>query len=122
MGQERVVGYFLRNFVEEHRYRCSNADREGDEVTCSNHRSINHVVYAISEKDQWGKVARMMVGLARRDPGAALEWRAVNGRPGALFTFGGQPFAVLAIEVETGHISRVLILLSPDKLARVEAS
>lgn len=66
------------------------------------------------------KVARMMVGLARRDPGATLEWRAVNGRPGALFTLGGQPFAVLTIEVEAGRIRRVLLLVNPDKLSRVE--
>ncbi len=65
------------------------------------------------------KVARMMIGLARRDPGTTLEWRSVNGRPGVLFTLGGRPFAVLAIDVEAERIRRVFLLVNPEKLERV---
>jgi RNA polymerase sigma-70 factor (ECF subfamily) len=68
------------------------------------------------------KVARMMIGLARRDPGTTLEWRTVNGRPGVLFTLDGRPFAVLALEVEEERIRRVFLLVNPQKLERVASA
>lgn len=63
------------------------------------------------------KVARLLVGLARKAP---EEWSPrlarVNGRTGVVWVLDGHPHGVLSIQVEDGRIRDVFLVVNPDKL------
>ena len=62
-------------------------------------------------------VARLFLGLARRTPpGAVLRPIPVNGGPGFILTQDDVPLLVAALTVAGGRISRIDLVLAPDKL------
>ena len=66
------------------------------------------------------RVARFVLGVtAKGATGADLECVTVNGAPGWVLSRGGTPFAVATIEISDGQIDKVLVIVNPDKLARV---
>lgn len=68
------------------------------------------------------KVARLLMGLARKQP-ERLEtfpvW--VNGRLGVASFLDQKPFAVLTLEAVNGKIQSIQFVLNPEKLAAVPA-
>jgi RNA polymerase sigma-70 factor, ECF subfamily len=65
------------------------------------------------------RVARLLVGLARRGAAVGLGVRPaeINGQPGA-FTSGpgGRLFGVLAVDIAGGQVRTVYSIVNPDKL------
>jgi len=62
-------------------------------------------------------VARLFLGLARRSPpGAVLRPIPVNGSPGFILTQDDATLLVAALTVVRGRISRIDLVLAPDKL------
>lgn len=62
-------------------------------------------------------VARLFLGLARRSPpGAVLRPIPVNGGPGFILTQDAATLLVAALTVVRGRISRIDLVLAPDKL------
>ena len=62
-------------------------------------------------------VARLFLGLARRTPpGAVLRPIPVNGGPGFILTQDDATLLVAALTVARGRISRIDLVLAPDKL------
>jgi len=62
-------------------------------------------------------VARLFLGLARRSPpGAVLRPIPVNGGPGFILTQDDATLLVAALTVVRGRISRIDLVLAPDKL------
>lgn len=62
-------------------------------------------------------VARFMLGIATRAGAASYEPVEVNGRLGLVAVRDGRCFAVLSFTVDGGRVSRIDIVLAPDKLA-----
>lgn len=63
------------------------------------------------------KVARLFLGLMRREPEVELVEDDVNGMPGVAVRIGGTTFAVLAVGVGGGGlISDLWLVVNPDKL------
>ncbi|WP_262387191.1 RNA polymerase sigma factor SigJ [Streptomyces sp. TRM49041] len=63
------------------------------------------------------KVARLVSGLLRKDPGLAFSEETVNGRPGlAVRAESGTTIAVIAIDVAGGLITSLWMTVNPDKL------
>ena len=62
-------------------------------------------------------VARFMAGIARKD--GEVELVEVNGRTGVAFRADGQVHSVVSFTVDGGRITRVDIVLAPDKLVGV---
>jgi RNA polymerase sigma-70 factor (ECF subfamily) len=62
------------------------------------------------------KVARLFLGLMRREPGMELVEDDVNGMPGVAVRMGGTTIAVLAMDVRGGLISELWMVVNPDKL------
>lgn len=66
------------------------------------------------------KVARFIIGVAKKESVLHGQIRHVNGEPGlVLFTPKGRPHSVLCIDVVDGRIRRVFAVRNPDKLLRV---
>ncbi|GAA4702392.1 RNA polymerase sigma factor SigJ [Nocardioides conyzicola] len=63
------------------------------------------------------KVARFMAGIARKD--GEVELVEVNGRTGVAFRVAGHLHSVVSFTVDGDRITRVDIVLAPDKLASV---
>jgi len=63
------------------------------------------------------KVARLFLGLMRREPDMELVEDDVNGTPGVVVRIAGTTFAVLAVGVEgAGLITDLWLVVNPDKL------
>ncbi|WP_432187982.1 RNA polymerase sigma-70 factor [Streptomyces sp. Tue6028] len=68
-------------------------------------------------------VSKYLVAFAPRFwPQADVRWVEANGRPAALVTSGGNPIALLSIDVSADGIDRLMWVLNPDKLAPYMAS
>jgi RNA polymerase sigma-70 factor (ECF subfamily) len=67
-----------------------------------------------------GRVARLLVNLARRVPSTAtLVPATVNGDPGLIVTVDGRVDFVAAFEVDAGQVAAMWIINNPDKLEHV---
>jgi RNA polymerase sigma-70 factor (ECF subfamily) len=65
-------------------------------------------------------VARLVIGLARREVGAVVRRAEVNGRPGVLVSVDGAAVdSVLTVTVDAGRVAAVHIVRNPDKLRRL---
>lgn len=66
-------------------------------------------------------VARMVVGIARKELGRGLAWELVelNGLPGVLFRDGDTPDFALSFETDGEHIHALYASLHPEKLAHL---
>jgi RNA polymerase sigma-70 factor (ECF subfamily) len=65
-------------------------------------------------------VARISLGAKRFWPeNYSFELREVNSQTAVIFRAGSQAWAVLAIDVQQGHIQTIRIIANPEKLARV---
>ncbi|MDO9455544.1 RNA polymerase sigma factor SigJ [Nocardioides sp.] len=62
------------------------------------------------------RVARFMAGIASRPGAASYRPVEVNGRLGLAATNDGRAFAVLSFTVDDGLVTRIDIVLAPDKL------
>lgn len=63
------------------------------------------------------RVAKFVVAFAPRFwPGATVAWVEANGRPAALVSRDGAPFALLAISASDAGVDRLLWVLNPGKL------
>jgi RNA polymerase sigma-70 factor (TIGR02957 family) len=65
------------------------------------------------------RVARFMLGLARRGPklGARLELASVNGQPGAVtYDPEGRVINVFALDIADGLVQAIRSVINPDKL------
>ncbi|MFJ6085473.1 RNA polymerase sigma factor SigJ [Streptomyces sp. NPDC092369] len=62
------------------------------------------------------KVARLFLGLMRREPDVELTEEDVNGTPGVVVRIDGTTFAVLAADVHDGLITDLWLMVNPDKL------
>ncbi len=51
--------------------------------------------------------------------GSHVEMEEVNGQPALVTQAGGRAFAVVAIEVEDGHIQAIRVITNPEKLTHV---
>jgi RNA polymerase sigma-70 factor (ECF subfamily) len=66
------------------------------------------------------RVARLVVGLARKaPPDVALALREFNGTPALVFTLGGRPYMVLQLETDGVEVRTVASVINPDKLRHV---
>ncbi|MQS06015.1 RNA polymerase sigma-70 factor [Streptomyces alkaliphilus] len=65
------------------------------------------------------RVARWLLGVARREADAAVHPVLVGGRPGLLMTISGEVDTVAAMEVEEGRITALHLLRNPEKLRHV---
>src|SRR5262249_4547466 len=65
------------------------------------------------------KVANLLAVVFRklRAVGAA-ELTTVNGGPGVVFTVAGKPVEVITLAADGEHVSRLYVILNPDKLHR----
>ena len=72
-----------------------------------------------------GKVARFMAGIASRPymgiavSAMSVDAAEINGAPGTLISWGGQPVAVLTMAVADGRITAIQLLANPDKLSAI---
>jgi RNA polymerase sigma-70 factor, ECF subfamily len=65
-------------------------------------------------------VARVSIGSRRFWPANSnVQLEEVNGQAAMVVRDGEQPFCVVAIDVDEGHIQTVRIIANPEKLARV---
>lgn len=62
------------------------------------------------------KVARLFLGLMRREPESDIVEEEVNGTPGVSVRIGGTTVAVLAVGARDGLITDLWMVLNPDKL------
>jgi RNA polymerase sigma-70 factor (ECF subfamily) len=63
------------------------------------------------------QVARFVLGVARTlPPDLEIRVAEVNGQPGILAFFGGQPFSAIVLEMAEGKIHGLRIVVNPDKL------
>ncbi|MGJ6963761.1 RNA polymerase sigma factor SigJ [Streptosporangium sp. G11] len=62
------------------------------------------------------KVARLFLGLMRKEPEVELIEEDVNGTPGLTVRIAGATIAVLAMDVRDGLITDVWLVVNPDKL------
>jgi len=66
------------------------------------------------------RVARFVLGIARKDPPASIELADINGAPGVILRRrSGRIDTVMLLEVGEGQVGRVYSVRNPDKLARV---
>jgi RNA polymerase sigma-70 factor (ECF subfamily) len=66
------------------------------------------------------RVARLLTNIARRFPaGVDLSMPLVNGEPGIVLSFAGQPFLVMALEIHDGRVHALRTVLNPHKLGHV---
>ncbi|ORB28611.1 RNA polymerase sigma factor SigJ [Mycolicibacterium parafortuitum] len=62
------------------------------------------------------KVVRFLMGLRRRQPDIHIAPAEVSGRPGLVCRLRGATVAVASIGVDDGLVTRVWMVLNPDKL------
>lgn len=62
------------------------------------------------------KVARLFVGLMRKEPGMELVEEDVNGLPGVTVRIAGTTVAVVAADVRDGLVTDLWLVINPDKL------
>jgi RNA polymerase sigma factor (sigma-70 family) len=62
------------------------------------------------------KVARFLVGVLRKVPGIEISVVDVNGEAGLILHVDGSPMAVAAMEHRDGLVTRIWMVLNPDKL------
>jgi RNA polymerase sigma-70 factor (ECF subfamily) len=62
------------------------------------------------------KVARFLLGVLKKQPGIAMSIVDVNGEAGLILRIDGSPMAVAAMEHRDGLITRIWMVLNPDKL------
>ncbi|MEU4409203.1 RNA polymerase sigma factor SigJ [Streptosporangium sp. NPDC023963] len=62
------------------------------------------------------KAARLFLGLLRKQPGMEFSGEDVNGRPGAVIRRGGVTVAVIATETRGEVLTRMWMVVNPDKL------
>jgi RNA polymerase sigma-70 factor (ECF subfamily) len=67
------------------------------------------------------RVARFLLGVARKLAGLAPEIRLINGAPGVLRWEGERAHSTLSIAADDAGIHAVYIVLNPDKLGRIGA-
>lgn len=68
------------------------------------------------------RVARLLVNLVPRLPeGAVFEPVELNGEPAVLVRVDGAPFAVQQLQFDGDRISRMLIVINPEKLTRLDS-
>ncbi len=67
------------------------------------------------------RVARLLVGIARRTEGAAIEPRLVNAQPGVVLRLGGAVVGVVVLSIVDRQVDRVAIVVNPDKLGAIDA-
>jgi RNA polymerase sigma-70 factor (ECF subfamily) len=80
-------------------------------------RAARHPVLGVD------RVARFVSNLARRvPPGADLSTPRVNGEPGLVVRIDGEPWMVMAFEVDGDRIVTLRLVLNPDKLGAIAAS
>jgi RNA polymerase sigma-70 factor (ECF subfamily) len=66
------------------------------------------------------KAARFLLGISRKRPaGTSLRETTINGQPGAVITVDGQVFGVVSLDIVSGVIAGVRIVVNPDKLSAV---
>lgn len=68
------------------------------------------------------RVARFLLGVARKLPDLVPEIRPINGAPGVLRRRGGRAHSTLSIAADDAGIRAVYITLNPDKLQRIDAA
>ncbi|CAL9584283.1 ECF RNA polymerase sigma factor SigJ [Streptomyces sp. enrichment culture] len=70
------------------------------------------------------KVGRFVLGAVRKGgvSGASLRFLELNGGPAALILTGGEPDAVLQVEVSEGRIQALYVIRNPDKLRSLAAA
>jgi RNA polymerase sigma-70 factor (ECF subfamily) len=116
---ERLMGRFLRASAE--------GDMEGlvgllaKDVTLWSDGG-GKVAAALNPIDGPEKVARLVMGLARKMPENTqfrIAW--VNGGPGVITYIGGAVYDVISFEMAEGKVAAVRIVVNPDKLRRVPA-
>jgi RNA polymerase sigma-70 factor, ECF subfamily len=65
-------------------------------------------------------VARYFVGISRKMlPGVTGDIAEVNGLPALIMWLNGQALSVLSLEIRDGQISKVLMVVNPEKLAHL---
>jgi RNA polymerase sigma factor (sigma-70 family) len=62
------------------------------------------------------KVARFLLGVLTKQPGIEMSIVDVNGEAGLILRIDGLPMAVAAMEHRDGLITRIWMVLNPDKL------
>ncbi|MFJ9034128.1 RNA polymerase sigma factor SigJ [Streptomyces sp. NPDC102274] len=62
------------------------------------------------------KIARLFLGVMRKEPRMSFSVADVNGRPGLVGRLDGVTFAVIAPEVRDGFISHLWLMMNPEKL------
>jgi len=62
------------------------------------------------------KVARFLLGVLKKQPGIEMSIVDVNGEAGLFLQVDGSPMAVAAMEHRNGLITRIWMVLNPDKL------
>jgi len=62
------------------------------------------------------QIARGCVDFAARAPGLTILERTVNGQPGLVAEHDGGIAAVMAFDIAGGRITRIWVVLNPDKL------
>ncbi|KUO06567.1 RNA polymerase sigma-70 factor [Streptomyces caeruleatus] len=69
------------------------------------------------------RVSKYLAAFAPRFwPPTEVRWVEANGRPAVLVTAGGDPVALLSVDVSARGIERVMWVMNPDKLAPYVAS
>jgi RNA polymerase sigma-70 factor (ECF subfamily) len=70
------------------------------------------------------RVARGILGALRKLVPKNLVQRIVqiNGEPGLVNYLDGQPFSVLALDVNEGRIQAIYIVTNPEKLSHLRAA
>jgi RNA polymerase sigma-70 factor (ECF subfamily) len=68
------------------------------------------------------RVARFLLGVARKLPDLVSEICPINGAPGVLRRQGGRTHSTLSIAAGDAGIEAVYIVLNPDKLQRIGAA
>ncbi|MFE6617679.1 RNA polymerase sigma-70 factor [Streptomyces sp. NPDC057740] len=69
------------------------------------------------------RVSKYLAAFAPRFwPPTQVRWVEANGRPAVLVTAGGDPVALLSVDVSARGIERVMWVMNPDKLAPYVAS
>ncbi|MFF1809930.1 hypothetical protein ACFVXW_12390 [Streptomyces sp. NPDC058251] len=62
------------------------------------------------------KVARLFLGLMRRERDVELTQADVNRTPGSTVRVAGSTIAVLALDVHDGLVTQLWLVVNPDKL------
>jgi hypothetical protein len=75
-----------------------------------------HVRTALRPVTGAEKIARLFLGVLRKEPGVAVTEEYVNGRPGLVGRVDGTTVAVISIQIDNGIISHIRLMMNPEKL------